>query len=387
MGQRRREYTPGEWPWNHAQEIWYNEDGSLDYQHDWNSYNHSWDYTRHYTKVGETTRCSSAKMKGEGDYEISFDYYPNAEVKSAYLKTPHGNVKLSYSEDGKLETLEKSVNGKKQTYHYTYDADAKPEGVFTASGLYETYRKNDYINNTGGFSIFDGISSEENYDRYKERYGVSISCADKEQKKISGRAPTAEEAEIAFSMLGTRTSDRDSTTVMGRLEKTSSKDREIGRDAIVLDNGLVAVSKMFEHTAWERGDASWTPRGNGEQWTYELDGAIVDVNKKEIISSVSFSRVVRDSYDGSKDCHHLINSQTMLRADENVIEFFMGDKYHTVASEKVDTDKALKTHEGKKHIKQSVHEKSSEVASQGQETSNSSKPNNRGGNGGFGDGR
>ena len=50
-------------------------------------------------------------------------------------------------------------------------------------------------------------------------------------------------------------------------------------------------------------------------------------------------------------------------------------------------DKALKTHEGKKHIKQSVHEKSSEVASQGQETSNSSKPNNRGGNGGFGDGR
>ena len=170
MGDRRREYIPGEWPWNHAQETLYNEDGSLDYQHDWNSYDHSWDYTRRYTKVGDKTRCSSAKMKGQGDYEISFDYYQDAKVKIATFRSPYGSVKLSYSKDGKLETLEKKVKGKNIVYHYAYEANAKPEDILTADGLYEKYRAHQYIDSTGGFAAFDSISSEENYEEYKEIY-------------------------------------------------------------------------------------------------------------------------------------------------------------------------------------------------------------------------
>ena len=383
MGERRREYTPGEWPWNHAQETFYNEDGSLDCQHDWNSYDHSWDYTRRYTKVGNKTRCSSAKMEGQGDYEISFDYYQNAKVKTANFRSPYGNVRLSYSEDGKLETLEKEVKGKNIIYHYAYEANAKPEDIFTADGLYEKYRANQYIDSTGGFAAFDRISSEENYEKYKEMYGVNISCSDKKEKKVYGRAPTAEEAAIAFSMLRTRTPDKDSTTVYGRLEKTSSKDVEIGKDALVLDNGLVAACKMFRHTAWERGDAGGMARGGGEEWTYELDGVVVDVNKREVISAVNFSSIVRDAYNGSKDTHHLINARTMVRADKNVVEFYMGDKYHTVASEKVDADTALKIHESKKHIDRSKHEKPTDTNT----PSKSNGGGGRGGNGGHDDGR
>jgi hypothetical protein len=77
----------------------------------------------------------------------------------------------------------------------------------------------------------------------------------------------------------------------------------------------------------------------------------------------------------------------MIRSEGKMVEFYMGDKYNTVASEKIDTDVALKTHEGKKHIKQSAHKKSSEVTPQEPGASNSSTPNGRGGNGGFGGGR
>ena len=360
MGERRREFSAGEWPWYHASETWYNEDGTLDYMHSWDSNGKSWEYTRNYTQVDGKTRCKSAQMQGTGPYKISFEYYPNATVKTATFSSTHGNVTLHYSEDGKLETLEKEVNGKKTTCHYTYDANAQPLHIFTADGLYNMYKK-DYIDSTGGFGNFDEISSAENFGKYKEQYGINIETSDSKQKKSTGRAPTKEELAIALALLESKTPNDDARVIYDRLEKTSSKNHQIGLDAVVLDNGLVAISKMYHHTAWERGDASWTIRGGGEEWTYELDGAIVDVSKKEVISKVNFSRVVRDSYDGSKDIYNQINPEKMLKVDGNTVEFIMGDKYHTVASRTIDSSIALVTHQAKKNIAQKTQNKDEET--------------------------
>ena len=316
-------------------------------------YHVEWEARTCYDDFGEN-RCKSSTVfttdDGVGNYSIKFDYYPNGSIKTANLKTKHGSIDLKYGQDGILATLEKTVNGKKTTFNYmcAEGTDLSEDQDFSAKRLGKRY-ESWYVDSTGGFGRFDYITNPENFaDLEKEGIFVLTDAAQK-QRNVE-RELTGLEKALAISLLNGRETNKDSTKVLGRLEKLKSENRLIGLDIKGLDNGLIAVAKMYEHTSWERGDASWTPRGNGEKWTYELDGAVVDINAGKVLSAVNFKRVVRDSYDGSKYTYNLINSETMIKTKGDKVEFFMGDKYNTVASEEIDLKTALKIDEAKKRV-------------------------------------
>ena len=368
-------------PLNHTYETYYDDNDEkvkVKAKKEYQGYK-DWQATTHYADFGEKRLKASTNFSTDyGSYSIKFDYYDDGSLKSANLKTDYGKIDLQYNHDGKLQTLEKTVDGKKTVFNYTY-AEGKELGkysMFSAQSLQDMY-SSWYIDSTGGFSSFDYITDPNNFAKLqKEGITVTTNAATK-QRKVE-RKLTDEEKAAALAMLQSRETKKDSTIIYDRLEKLKSNDRQIGTDVKALEGDLVAVAKMYEHTSWERGE---TGCGNGERWDYELDGAIVDTKKGEIISRVNFSRKVRDSYNGSLDTWGRINSNMMIRVEGKKVEFYMGDKYNTVASEKIDVDTALKIHESKKHIDQS--KKSTE-------TNTSLKPNGRSGRGGnssFGDGR
>jgi len=375
-------------PLNHIYETYYDDDDKKTMVKAKKEYQGhvDWKATTHYADFGERRLKASTDFTTDyGSYHIKFDYYDDGSLKSADLNTDYGEIELKYSPDGKLETLEKTVNGKKSTFRYTY-AEGKKFGeysIFSAEHLEDTY-SSWYINSTGGFSSFDYITNPEKFAKLQEE-GVTVSTDAEKKKRKAERKLTDGEKAVAFSMLTSREIEKDSLTIYNRLEKLKSNNRKIGEDVKALKDDLVAVAMMYEHTSWERGDGC-SPCGNGEEWTYELDGAIVDIKKGEVIRKVNYSRKVRDSYNGSFDTWGRIDSNMMIRVDGKEVEFYMGDKYNTVASEKIDLDIALKTHESKKHVQESIEKKSStEQTDSEQSQSNSS--NNRGGKGGYGEGR
>lgn len=356
----------GEWPWWHSTEIWYDEQDRRTRRRDWKVYegHQEWEAETSYVNVGEKNLKAGTDYstdRGVGDYHIRFDYYSDGSLKHAELKTRQGLIDLHYSQDGKLTTLEKTVEGKKSTFNYSYAEDKTFEDtVWTAKSLTERY-KSFYIDSTGGFERFDFITDPENFEKIKEEGVIITTDTAIKQREFERKLTEAEKAQ-AFALLEDRKVTKDSTTVYGRLEKLGSHDRQIGSDARLLADGLVAVARMYEHTSWERGDAGWTIRGNGEQWTYELDGAIVDIEKEEVLKSVTLERVVRDSYDGSKDTHFLINSNMMIRTNDEGVEFFMGDKYNTVASKTVSFEDIEKVGQIKSYIDDLGEKKKSQKA-------------------------
>lgn len=367
-------------PLNHTYETYYDDDDKktmIKAKKEYQGYK-DWQATTKYADFGERRLKASTDFSTDyGSYNIKFDYYDDGSLKSANLKTDHGKIDLQYSQDGKLQTLEKTVDGKKNVYNYTY-AEGKELGkysMFSAETLEDTY-SSWYIDSTGGFSSFDHITNPDNFAKLQKE-GITVTTNKAKRQREAERKLTDEEKAAALAMLQSRKIKKDSTIIYDRLEKLKSNDRQIGTDAKALEGDLVAVAKMYEHTSWERGE---TGCGNGERWDYELDGAIVDTKKGEIISRVNFSRKVRDSYNGSLDTWGRINPNMMIKTEGKTVEFYMGDKYNTVASEKIDVDTALKIHESKQHINRSNQEEASEI-------NTSSKPSGRGGNGGHGDGR
>ena len=348
----------GEWPWHHAVEKWY-DDGRLVKRHDWNDYNHSWDYTQEYKKIGDKNLMIHSQREGQGNYEITFEFYPNGKLKTALFKSTYGEAKLHYSKNGKLEILEKKENGKWKTFHYTYIEEKKVSSTFSAKDMYERYESQQYIDNTGGYSYIDAISSVENFEKMKKQ-GIIVTSEKNITQRPKKRKVSKKETLKAFSMLRPQEFKKSSTIVYNRLEYLQTEGRQIGTDIMALDNGLIAVARMYEHTSWERGDAGWAPHGNGTQWTYEIVGAVIDLEKEKIIRDINFSHVVRDAYDGSKDTYSLIDPTTMLRTNDTEVEFFMGDKYHTIASQKFDILSLKKLSDYREHAQTKNKERSSQ---------------------------
>ena len=339
-----------------------------------------WRATTYYADFGKRRRKKSTNFNtAYGSYKIEFDYYDNDHLKSANLRTDHGIIDLQYSQNGKLQTLERTVDGKKTKFNYTYAKGIELDeySMLSAERLEDKY-SNWYIDSTGGFRLFDSITNPENLAKLQEE-GITVTTDIGENQRKIERKLTDEEKTAALAMLHSRETEKDSTIIYNKLEKLNSNDRQIGTDAKALEGYLVAVAKMYEHTSWTRSHSS-SSCGNGEQWNYELDGAIVDIKNGEIIKEINFSEKVRDPYDGSLDTWGRINPNMMIRVEDGTVEFYMGDKHNIVASEKVDVDIALKIHESKKHINRSNQEEASKIKTP-------SKPSVLGGYGGHGDGR
>lgn len=347
----KTKYYETGWPWWQHYETTYDDNGRKCRVKMWKQANEgSTEYEAHrnFILVGEENVPARTVCSGIAPYTIEYDYYPNASLQHAKVQTTYGTIEVNYDEDGLLTTLKKTVNKKTTTFNFSYKdkEKIKKDGFHVdrcgyigclASSLQNKYSAF-YIDSTGGFQLFDKITDQERFAEF-EKDGVIVKIDGEIKQKAVTREPTEEEKIAAFSLLDNKESTSDTTICWGRLEKTDNKNRLIGSDIKVLENGLIAVAKMYSHEFWERGDASWTIRGNGEQWTYEVDGAIVDIQEKKVIKRANFSSVVRDSYDGSKDTYHYIDRNSLIRIEDNNVTFIMGDKYHNICDRTIDVSK------------------------------------------------